>query len=88
METSHLLEFFGTECVHCKKMNPLLEQIEGELGVTVTRLEVWHNHANAALLKQYDQGFCGGVPFFYNTRSKKWLCGEPNYEMLKEWAKG
>ena len=86
MEMSHLLEFFGTECVHCKKIEPLLERLEDELGVTVTRLEVWHNQANATLLKKYDQGFCGGVPFFYNTRSTKWLCGEPSYEILKEWA--
>ena len=47
MEMSHLLEFFGTECVHCKKIEPLLERLEDELGVTVTRLEVWHNQANA-----------------------------------------
>ena len=87
MEAGYLLEFFGTECVHCKKMDPLLERLEDELGVTVTRLEVWHNQINADLLKRYDQGFCGGVPFFYNTRSGRWLCGEPNYEKLKEWAR-
>ena len=83
---SHLLEFFGAECAHCKKMESLLERLEEELGVTVTRLEVWHNQENANLLKKYDQGFCGGVPFFYNTRSAKWLCGDPDYEKLKAWA--
>lgn len=86
MEAGHLLEFFATECAHCKKMEPLLERLEDELGLTVTRLEVWHNQTNANLLKKYDQGFCGGVPFFYNTRSARWLCGEPDYEKLKEWA--
>ncbi len=86
MEMSHLLEFFGAECGHCKKIEPFLERLEDELEVTVTRLEVWHNQANATLLKQYDQDFCGGVPFFYNTRSTKWLCGEFSYEALKEWA--
>ncbi len=86
MDMSHLLEFFGAECIHCKKMEPLLERLEDELGISVTKLEVWHSHENANLLKKYDQGFCGGVPFFYNTRSTKWLCGDPDYEKLKAWA--
>jgi thiol-disulfide isomerase/thioredoxin len=86
MEISHLFEFFGLECAHCRKIESLLERLEEELGVSVTRLEVWHNQNNANLLKKYDQGFCGGVPFFYNTRSAKWLCGDTVYEKLKEWA--
>jgi thiol-disulfide isomerase/thioredoxin len=88
MEKSHLLEFYGTECVHCREVEPLLERLEDELGVTVTRLEVWHNQENATLLKKYDQGFCGGVPFFYNTRTTKWLCGDLSYEVLRTWAQG
>lgn len=88
MEMSHLLEFYGTECVHCKQVEPLLERLEDELGVTVTRLEVWHNQEHAALWKKYDQGRCGGVPFFYNTRTQKWLCGTPSYEALRAWAQG
>lgn len=82
----HLLEFYGTECVHCRQMEPLIARLEEETGVTITRLEVWHNQENAARLKQYDQGFCGGVPFFYNTRTGKWLCGAVDYETLKRWA--
>ncbi|HAY23035.1 thioredoxin domain-containing protein [Desulfobacca acetoxidans] len=88
MQVSHLLEFFGTECVHCKTLEPLIERLEEELGVSVTRLEVWHNQANATLLKSYDQGFCGGVPFFYNTRTRQWLCGTVSYEALRQWATG
>lgn len=82
----HLLEFYGAECVHCRQMEPLLARLEEEEGITITRLEVWHNQQNATLLKQYDQGFCGGVPFFYNTRTGKWLCGAVDYETLKRWA--
>jgi thiol-disulfide isomerase/thioredoxin len=88
MEADYLLEFYGTECVHCKKMEPLMERLEDELGITLKRLEVWHNQVNATLLKQYDQGFCGGVPFFFNTRTNKWLCGDASYETLKAWAQG
>ena len=31
---------------------------------------------------------CGGVPFFYNTQTKKFICGDANYGILKAWAKG
>lgn len=85
---SWLLEFYGTECRHCREMEPLIARLEEELGLTVTRLEVWHNQANAALLRQYDQGYCGGVPFFYNTKTGQWLCGSVDYETLKRWAQG
>lgn len=83
-----LLDFYGTECVHCKEMDPLVEQLEKEQGVTVKKIEVWHNSKNAELMRQYDKGYCGGVPFFYNTKTDKWICGSATYEKLKEWALG
>lgn len=83
---SHLIMFTGTECTHCHEITPLVEKLEKETGVIVDRLEVWHNAENAKLLKQYDQDFCGGIPFFYNTKSNKWICGGCEYEELKAWA--
>lgn len=88
MRDEHLLEFYGEECVHCKHMEPLLEMLEEELGVKVRRLEVWHNEANRRLMEKYDQGKCGGTPFFYNTRTGGWICGAADYEKLKKWAMG
>jgi thiol-disulfide isomerase/thioredoxin len=83
-----LLEFYGTECVHCKQMEPLIERLEAETGVRIKRLEVWHNEENARIMREFDNGFCGGVPFFFNKKSGKWLCGAHNYETLKKWALG
>lgn len=83
-----LLDFYGTECVHCREMDPLVEQLEKEQGVTVKKIEVWHNSKNAELMRQYDKGYCGGVPFFYNTKTGKWICGSTSYEKLKAWARG
>jgi hypothetical protein len=48
---------------------------KNEEGVKVQQYEVLHNAENAKLMKKYDQNRCGGVPFFYNTRTEKWLCG-------------
>lgn len=85
---NELLEFYGTECVHCHEMQPLVERLEKEEGVKIEKREVWHNSENAQLMQQYDKGYCGGVPFFYNTKTGKWICGSTPYEKLKEWALG
>lgn len=83
-----LLDFYGIECVHCHEMDPLVERLEKELGIKVKKIEVWHNAKNAALMEQYDKGFCGGVPFFFNTKTGKWICGSADYDTLKKWALG
>ncbi len=82
-----LLEFFGAECPHCHRMDPLLERLEKEEGLKVEKYETWHNEENAKKMKEYDTDLCGGVPFFFNTTSQKWICGETKYEALKSWAK-
>jgi thiol-disulfide isomerase/thioredoxin len=87
-ESSHLIEFFGTECSHCKSMEPLIARLQDEEGVAIQRLEVWHNEENARLMREYDRGYCGGVPFLYNTQNGKWICGSVSYEKLKDWALG
>ncbi|MES2416383.1 MAG: hypothetical protein V4504_01655 [Patescibacteria group bacterium] len=85
---SHLLEFYGTECPHCEHMHELISRVEKEEGVKVDVFEVWHNEENAKKLEELDKDMCGGVPFFYNTQTNKFICGEADYEMVKAWAKG
>lgn len=83
-----LLEFYGRECPHCKNMDPLIKKLEKEEGKKVERYEVWHNNGNAKKMEGYDNGRCGGVPFFVNTKTDEIICGEASYESLKAWAKG
>ena len=83
-----LIEFYGTECSHCIEMEPLMKKLEKELKIKIERFEVWHNAKNAGMLKEFDKGFCGGVPFFFNKKSGKWICGSTTYEGLKKWAQG
>jgi hypothetical protein len=52
-------------------MDPLVERLEKEEGVNIGKLEVWHNEANAKLMREYDKGYCGGVPFFFNKKTGK-----------------
>lgn len=82
-----LLEFYGKECPHCVRMAPLVDTLRGE-GFEVEQRECWHDDANAELLAKYDRGHCGGVPFFMNTESGKWICGATDYDRLKAWAEG
>lgn len=85
---SHLLEFYGTECPHCIKMHDLVVQLEKEEGIKIDSIEVWHNKENEERLIALDKDFCGGVPFFFNEKTKKWICGDATYEELKKWALG
>ena len=82
-----LLEFYGTNCPHCVKMAPLIERLE-EQGMKLERYEVWHNAQNAEMLKKFDKGFCGGVPFFFNKKSGKWICGSTTWDKFLAWAQG
>lgn len=85
---NHLLEFYGTECPHCVHMHELVIRLEKEENIKIKSLEVWHNKKNKKRLLKFDQELCGGVPFFFNTKNNKWICGEVSYKELKEWAKG
>ena len=83
-----LYEFYGDGCPHCEKMAPKVEELEKEEDVEVKQLEVWNDQENAEKQAELDAGKCGGVPFFYNTESDEWICGEADKEKLKKWAEG
>ncbi|MBI2551661.1 thioredoxin family protein [Candidatus Uhrbacteria bacterium] len=81
-----LLEFYGTECPHCQVMMPMVDKLIKE-GIEIEKYEVWHDEKNAELMKRYDAGLCGGVPFFFNTKTKKMICGEADEKEVRKWAK-
>jgi len=69
-------------------MDSKVEQLEEDEDVKVEKLEVWNNQENAEKMEELDDGKCGGVPFFYNTESEEWICGETDIETLKKWSNG
>ncbi len=69
-------------------MQPLVDRLKQEEGVAITQYETWHNTENVEKMKEYDKDLCGGVPFFFNTETGKHICGEVDYDALKQWAKG
>ena len=91
--TAKFVEFYGTECPHCKNMVPIVEQVEKETGVYFEKLEVWHNDTNRVeYLKHMDsvmrdcnlkhEGIV--VPTFMSMKNNKSICGEQTVEKLKQ----
>ncbi len=87
-----LLMFHGRECPHCRKMMPLVEKLEAEMGVAFDKREIWHDEANADLMRSYRPVIaskCGGqlrVPTFLNAETSDVVCGEMEYDKLKAWT--
>ena len=86
---STLLYFYGKECPHCEKMEKILDKIEENDGALFERLEVWHHKENMALLEELDSDEgCGGLPYYINTDTKKWLCGEVTEDEILDLIEG
>lgn len=83
-----LMMFYGRGDDYCAQMEPLLQRLQKEEGLTVRKFEVWHTTRNTELLRKLDPARCGGVPFFYNKESHRWICGATTYDNLKAWGSG
>lgn len=94
MNGGRLIWFWGRECPHCARMRPTVEAFIESEGVEIVELEVWHNEANASLMREYGEAIveaCGGdlgVPAFYNEKTGKAICGKVTPESLQKWATG
>lgn len=89
---SNLIMFHGSECPHCLRMMPLVDKLEKEEGITFEKLEIWHNEENADKMRSLRDIIapkCGGqlrTPTFLNPETNDVMCGEVEYDALKEWA--
>ncbi|MEM2954899.1 MAG: thioredoxin family protein [Candidatus Nanoarchaeia archaeon] len=87
--TGEFIEFYGKECPHCAKMEPVVKKVENETGITFIKLEVWHNETNQKEMLKYSQFIqrdCKvlGVPTFFALKTNKSICGEVSEETLKK----
>lgn len=91
-DEQYILEFYGTECPWCMKMIPVIEKLENEEGVKITKYEIWHNKENVKKMMEYEEiltKVCGGsiaVPSFVNLKTNEALCGYQDYESFRSWA--
>ncbi|MDB4984477.1 MAG: hypothetical protein JWM20_656 [Patescibacteria group bacterium] len=89
---NNLLFFTGTECPHCDVMRPLVAKLAYETAIILDERDVWKSESDYRLMENYQNSVqktdpqCDGLPFFYDPKSKEYLCGEVNYKTLKDWA--
>ena len=85
------VEFYGAECPHCKKMAPIVLEVEKETGYVFDKREIWHDEKNQQIMSLHADDItrdCGllGVPAFYSMKTKKAVCGEMSAETLKQFV--
>lgn len=84
-EDEILIGFHVDDCEYCQEMKTLLRRLELEEGIRVHILDA-SMPKNLKLLKRLDNGKCGGLPFYYNVKTNRYICGATAYENLLVWA--
>ena len=81
---SGIVEFYGEGCPHCADVDAFVTANKIDQKVKWTKMEVWYNKSNQALLGQVAEK-CGitsgsvGVPFMYDGNGKCYI-GEVDVE--------
>mmetsp|Transcript_82550 Transcript_82550/g.159472 ORF Transcript_82550/g.159472 Transcript_82550/m.159472 type:complete len:180 (-) Transcript_82550:142-681(-) len=86
----HLIGFYAEQSMEAKRMKYLGDLLEKELpGTKIVWLEAWQNPLNERLRATIDlRNQCGGVPYLFNRKTGKVLCGVVAYDKLRLWAQG
>eukprot|EP00930_Biecheleria_cincta_P009300 TRINITY_DN111000_c0_g1_i1.p1 TRINITY_DN111000_c0_g1~~TRINITY_DN111000_c0_g1_i1.p1 ORF type:complete len:154 (+),score=35.41 TRINITY_DN111000_c0_g1_i1:126-587(+) len=89
-EKPHLIGFYAEQSMEAKRMRYLGKLLEQELpGTRIVWLEAWENPLNERLRATIDyKNQCGGVPYLFNKKTGKVLCGVVAYDKLRLWAQG
>ena len=84
---ANLTFFFGDGCPFTKRAEPAIDCLEMHLGKRLNRLETWNSEENHnAYVAVGGMQNCGGVPFFYNNSTGKYICGVTTCDKLVDWA--
>merc|ERR1712129_605923 len=86
----HLIGFYAEQSMEAKRMKYLGDLLEKEIpGTKIVWLEAWQNPLNERLRATIDlRNQCGGVPYLFNRKTGKVLCGVVAYDKLRAWAQG
>ena len=92
-EEPYLIEFHAAGADQCDEMKPAMTAVEKELGTRILKWDVWSDPAAYKLMQFLDKGpdgrsKCGGLPFFYNRKTGKIVCGATTEKNLMNWATG
>eukprot|EP00933_Yihiella_yeosuensis_P043751 TRINITY_DN3867_c4_g1_i1.p1 TRINITY_DN3867_c4_g1~~TRINITY_DN3867_c4_g1_i1.p1 ORF type:complete len:158 (+),score=24.85 TRINITY_DN3867_c4_g1_i1:59-532(+) len=89
-EPPHLIGFYAEQSMEAKRMRYLGGLLEKELpGTRIVWLEAWENPLNERLRASIDlRNQCNGVPYLFNRKTGKVICGVQAYDKLRLWAQG
>lgn len=81
-----LTMFYSATCPFTAKAAPAIEAAEAATGVTITRRDVNKSRDAGVAYMKADNGRCGGVPYFWNSKTEKFICGAPSSaEAVRMW---
>ena len=92
-EEPYLIEFHAAGADQCDEMRPAMSAVEQALNTRILKWDVWSDPAAYKLMQFLDKGpdgrsKCGGLPFFYNRKTGKIVCGATTEKNLMNWATG
>ena len=92
-EEPYLIEFHAAGADQCDEMKPAMSAVEKSLNTRILKWDVWSDPAAYKLMQFLDKGpdgrsKCGGLPFFYNRKTGKIVCGATTEKNLMNWAQG
>ena len=92
-EEPYLIEFHAAGADQCDEMRPAMSAVEQALNTRILKWDVWSDPAAYKLMQFLDKGpdgrsKCGGLPFFYNRKTGKIVCGATTEKNLMNWANG
>jgi thiol-disulfide isomerase/thioredoxin len=92
-ENVTFIEFWSPVCPNCKKMEPIVAQVENKTGIKFERFDVYNNEtARKVFFEHVDEieKTCGiaGTPTFYSVVTHKFTCGVMSAERLEQWVLG
>jgi hypothetical protein len=92
-EEPYLIEFHAAGADQCDEMKPAMSAVEKTLNTRILKWDVWSDPAAYKLMQFLDKGpdgrsKCGGLPFFYNRKTGKIVCGATTEKNLMNWATG
>lgn len=84
----YLVEFVSDRSEPCKKMAPLVRQVQKELKVKFRTINISKSPSFLQLYECVGGNECGNLPFYYNRRTAQAICGKTDYDNLLNLAAG
>ena len=87
-DTCFIVEFISERSEQCKKMEPIVRDVEKVLNMKIRQIDVSKKPSFLQMYECVGGNECGNLPFYYNRRTAQAICGATYYENLMSLAMG